>query len=83
MNVNGAHGSGGTIGALIGYLASRYNWHVSQDEALAWGALFASVGITVAHMFTAAWTGIGLWPSLKRGWLGPTKPTLKGRRSGS
>jgi hypothetical protein len=62
---------GGLFGALIGDLAARHGWGVSQDEAAAWGVMVA-VGVgTVAHLFAAAWTGPGLLPAFRRGLHGP------------
>lgn len=59
--MNGSHVAGGTVGALIAFVASRYGWNVSTDEALTMGAAFGSVGAGVAHLFQPP----GLIPRVK------------------
>lgn len=59
--MNGGHAAGGTIGALIAYVATRYGWNVSTDEALTWGAALGAVGAGVAHLFQPP----GLVPRVK------------------
>ena len=61
--MNGAHITGGTIGLLIGYVAAHFGWNVSQDEALAWGALLAVTFGGAAHLFQAP----GLIPRVRAG----------------
>lgn len=63
------HVSGGTIAALIAFLASRYGWNVSDTEAATFGAGAAAAGAAVAHLFT----GPGLIPAVKRALFGPAK----------
>ena len=59
--MNGAHVSGATLGALFGYVATRYGWNVSADEALTWGAAVAAFGGGLAHLFQAP----GLFPRVR------------------
>ena len=59
--MNGSHGAGATIGALIAYVAAHYGWNVSTDEALTFGAAFGAVGAGLAHLFQPP----GLIPRVK------------------
>ena len=59
--MNGSHAAGGTVGGLIAYVASRYGWNVSTDEALTIGAAFTAVGAAIAHLFQPP----GLVPRVK------------------
>ena len=59
--MNGSHVAGGTLGLLIGYVAAHFGWNVSQDEALAFGAMFAMIGGSIAHLFQPP----GLIPRIK------------------
>lgn len=68
--MNGNHVAGAAIGALIGFVASNFGWHVGQDEALTIGAAAAVVGGGLVHIAT----GPGLIPALKRAVVGPQKP---------
>lgn len=60
--MNGSHVAGGTIGALVAYVATKYGWVTSTDEALTWGAAAAAVGAGVAHLFQPP----GLIPRVKK-----------------
>lgn len=72
--MNGTHVAGGSVGLVIGFIAARYGFHVSQDEAAGFGTAFAGVGATLAHVFT----GPGLIPAVKRALFGPrTTPASK------
>lgn len=64
--MNGNHAAGGAVGLLVGFLAARYGFSVSQDEAIGIGAGLSSVGATLAHIFT----GPGLIPACKRALFG-------------
>ena len=64
--MNGNHITGGTIGLLIGSVAARYGWNLSDQEATLIGVAFAAVGGVVAHLAT----GPGIWPGIKRAFLG-------------
>lgn len=68
--MNGAHVSGATLGALIGYTAAHFGWNVSQDEAFAWGAMLATIGGILGHLVQPP----GLLPRIKAGLgIGTTK----------
>lgn len=56
-----AHLTGASLGALIAYVAAKFGWNVSTDEALQLGAAFLVVGGGVAHLFSAP----GLIPRVK------------------
>ena len=68
--MNGNHLTGGIVGLLIGAVAARYGWNLSDQEAALIGATFASLGGVVAHLAT----GPGIWPGVKRAIMGP-KPS--------
>jgi len=59
--MNGSHASGAVLGALIAFVATRYGWDVSTDEALTFGAALGAVGAGIAHLFQPP----GLVPRVK------------------
>lgn len=59
--MTGSHLTGGTIGALIAYVATRYGWNVSTDEALTFGAAAAGIGAGIVHLLSPP----GLVPRVK------------------
>ena len=69
--MNGNHLTGGTIGLLVGVVAARYGFDVSDAEAGVIGAAVASIGGVVAHVVT----GPGVFPAVRRALYGPKGAT--------
>lgn len=68
--MNGNHAAGGSLGFLIGVVAARYGFNVSDTEAGVIGGALLAVGGVIAHILT----GPGMKPALKRAWNGPARP---------
>lgn len=73
--MNGAHVAGGAIGTLVGAivapLLARYGVHVTDSTAALIGVAAVTLGAGVGHVASSQ----GLWPALKRVFVGPENPS--------
>src|SRR5579884_2956234 len=77
--VNGSHIAGSGLGALLGValaaLGSRVGLHLDDTTAAMLGTGCVGVGLALGHAFGKAWNGVGVFPSLGRGFFGPRHPS--------
>lgn len=73
--MNGAHVTGGAIGAAVGAvlapLLARYGVHVTDSTASLIGVAAVSLGVGLGHVVSQQ----GIWPALVRVFTGPQKPS--------
>lgn len=73
--MNGAHVTGGAIGAAVGAvlapLLAKYGVHVTDSTASLIGVAAVSLGVGLGHVVSQQ----GLWPAIKRVFVGPQKPS--------
>lgn len=72
--MNGAHVTGGAIGAAVGAvlapLLARCGVSVTDSTASLIGVAAASLGVALGHVISDQ----GVWPAVKRVFVGPQKP---------
>jgi F0F1-type ATP synthase membrane subunit c/vacuolar-type H+-ATPase subunit K len=73
--MNGSHiagtGFGAGLGVAIAALGTRVGLHLDDATSAMVGVGCASAGLAVGHAFGKAWSGIGVFPSIRRGMFGP------------
>lgn len=79
--MNEAHVAGGAFGALLGAilapLLAKYGVHVTDTTASLIGVAAASLGVGLGHVVSSQ----GIWPAIKRVFVGPEKPPKAQRGS--
>lgn len=74
--MNGAHVTGGAIGALVGAvvapLLARYGVHITDSTASLIGVAAVSLGVGLGHVVSTE----GIWPAIKRVFVGPARPKV-------
>lgn len=80
--MNGAHVAGGAIGTLIGAIVAplleRYGVHITDTTASLVGVAAVSFGVGLGHVVSEQ----GVWPAVKRVFVGPEKPAKAPAASG-
>jgi hypothetical protein len=75
--VDGSHvagaGVGGIAGVVVAALGSKIGLHLDDTTAATLGLGAVGVGLAFGHAFGKAWTGQGVFPSIRRGLFGPKK----------
>lgn len=66
-------GTGGIAGVILAALGTRIGLHLDDTTAAALGIGAVGVGLAFGHAFGKAWAGPGIFPALRRGFMGPKK----------
>lgn len=73
--MNGAHVTGGAIGAAVGAVLApvlaKYGVHITDSTASLIGVAALSLGVGFGHVVS----GEGILPAIKRAFIGPQKPS--------
>lgn len=73
--MNASHIAGGGLGAIVGAiivaLGQRIGLDLTNFDSAVLGAAAIAVGAGVFHVIGKAWSGEGLLPAVRRGFLGP------------
>lgn len=75
--MNGAHitglGLGGLVGVILASLGKKIGLDLDNATSATLGVALVGAGLAVGHAFGSAWQGAGVWPSVRRGFFGPSK----------
>lgn len=76
--MNASHVAGAGLGAIAGAilvaLGSRIGLDLTNFDSAVLGTTALGVGAGVFHVFGKAWSGAGIFPSLRRGLFGAKAP---------